>query len=190
MTPDADVTGWLNALKEGTVEALQPLWNVYYRRLVELAGRKLPAGVGVSDSEVASSAFHSFYRGLAAGRFPNLNDRFDFWHLLVFITGQKIADHLEHRNAIKRGRGFMRVNVRELQDLLSRDPTPEFAAAAAEQCQKWIARLDADGLGQIAVWKMEGHTHQEIASLSDCSLRTLTNKLELIRQILITEIGT
>jgi DNA-binding CsgD family transcriptional regulator len=44
-----------------------------------------------------------------------------------------------------------------------------------------------DGLGderlrQIAIWKMEGYTGEEIAAKLGCSPRTVANKIELIKR--------
>src|SRR5262245_17125282 len=37
------ITHWLAQLKEGNAEAVQPLWDRYFSRLVRLAGKKLCA---------------------------------------------------------------------------------------------------------------------------------------------------
>jgi ECF sigma factor len=35
------------------------------------------------EEDVVQNAFHSFFQGLARGRFPQLNDRDNLWRLLV-----------------------------------------------------------------------------------------------------------
>jgi hypothetical protein len=182
-----DVTHWLHLLQAGDATAAQPLWEEYYGKLVRLAHARLPGGGAVSDSEVAGSAFQSFCRGVLAGRFPNLDDRHDLWRLLVFITGQKVADHLERENARKRGGGFTRAGPAALEQVVGREPTPEFAAALAEEFQRLLDRLGDAQLRRIAQWKMEGYKNDEIATLAGCSRRTVTAKLELIRKILKAE---
>jgi hypothetical protein len=37
------------------------------------------------EEDVVQDAFHSFFRGVSAGRFPQLNDRDNLWRLLVAI---------------------------------------------------------------------------------------------------------
>ncbi|HKM53090.1 MAG TPA: ECF-type sigma factor, partial [Isosphaeraceae bacterium] len=68
-----------------------------------------------------------------------------------------------------------------LDQLPSPDPTPEFAAMVAEQYQRLLDLLGDKTLRSIAVWKLEGDTSEEIAGKLGCSLRTVANKLTLIR---------
>ena len=60
--------------------------------------------------------------------------------------------------------------------------TPEFAAQVAEECQRLLGLLPEE-LRRVAVWKMEGHTNDEIASSLDCALRSVERKLERIRNL-------
>jgi len=64
---------------------------------------------------------------------------------------------------------------------LSAQPTPEWAARAAEEFRRLLAMLDDDEQRRIAVWQMEGYTVEEIAGLLGCSGRTVARKLALIR---------
>src|SRR5205085_8308718 len=85
MSSEGSVTRWVTALKGGDAAAAQPLWERYHRQLVALARRKLEASRRrVADEEdVVQSAFHSFFKGVIRGRFPQLNDRDNLWRLLV-----------------------------------------------------------------------------------------------------------
>ena len=67
--------------------------------------------------------------------------------------------------------------------MVGEEPTPEFAAQVAEECRRLLDRLDDETLRQVAVWKMEGYTNDEIAGRLDCSRRTVTLKLDAIRVI-------
>ena len=52
---------------------------------------------GAADEEdVVLSAFDSFCRGAAQGRFPRLDDRNNLWSVLVTLTARKAADLIEH----------------------------------------------------------------------------------------------
>ncbi len=181
MTGRDEITHWLGLLKAGDYAAAQPLWERYYEQLVRYARAKLPPGGG--PSEVAASALASFCLGAAAGRFPKLDDRYDLWNLLVFITGRKVADHLERRAARKRGGDRTRVGDEALERAVGREPTPEFASMLADELDRLLGRLGDDQLVRIAVWKMEGYTNEEIATITGCSVRTVSNKLLLIRKI-------
>jgi RNA polymerase sigma factor (sigma-70 family) len=196
MSSGGSVTRWLAALKEGDAAAAQPLWERYHRQLVALARRKLDSSRrrAADEEDVVQSAFHSFFRGVARGQFPRLNDRDNLWRLLVVITARKALDQLAHDNARRRGGcaipGELRISPGEsgwgdsaIEQMVGAEPTPEFAAQVAEQCERLLDRLGDESLRQIAVGKMEGYTNDEIAGRLGCSRRTVTLKLEAIRII-------
>jgi DNA-directed RNA polymerase specialized sigma24 family protein len=178
------ITAWLARLKSGDDEALQPLWNRYYSEIVRLARRRLPRAGDLDSEVIAASAFHSFWRGARAGRFPQLRDRHDLWRLLIFITEQKIADSLERRNAQKRGGGRVNQGDEQMRDLTSSVPTPDFVLLMVEELEALLNCLGNEQLRKIAVWKMEGESNREIAKRLDCALRTVSYKLDLIRATL------
>jgi DNA-directed RNA polymerase specialized sigma24 family protein len=196
MSSGGSVTRWLAALKAGDAAAAQPLWERYHRRLVALARQKLQASRrrAADEEDVVQSAFHSFFQGVARGRFPQLNDRDNLWRLLVVITARKALDQLARENARRRGGcaapGELRIPSGEagwddsaVEQVVGEEPTPEFAAQVAEECQRLLDRLGDETLCQIAVWKMEGYTNDEIAGRLGCSRRTISLKLEAIRII-------
>lgn len=200
MPDSGSVTLWLGRLKDGDNDAVRPLWEAYFRRLVALARAKLRgASTRVADEEDAAlSAFDSFCRGAEQGRFPNLDNRDDLWRLLVTITARKAADHRQHQGRAKRGGGAVRGDsaVTSPQDdsdngwtqFAGTDPTPEFAAQTAEEYARLLARLPDDELRSIAVWKMEGRTNEEIAARLDCAIPTVERRLRLIRKTWSTEL--
>jgi RNA polymerase sigma factor (sigma-70 family) len=193
--PDDEVTRWLAGLAQGDHSAVERIWQRYYERLVRLARQKLgDASRRAADEEdVALSAFHSFYRGATEGRFPRLDDRHDLWKLLVTITSRKAVAQMRRGHRQKRGGGRVRgesVFVRRgdssrgagIAEILGPEPTPEVAALVAEQCGLLLQRLRDETLRQIALYKLEGYTNEEIAQLLDCAPRTVERKLARIRQ--------
>jgi DNA-directed RNA polymerase specialized sigma24 family protein len=182
MSSRGSVTHWISLLKAGEHAAAQPLWEAYCRRLAGLARRKLQAAPRrASDEEdVALSAFDSLCRGAGQGHFPQLRDRNDLWHLLVVITARKALQLARHECRQKRGGGKV-INDAELGAVVGQEPTPDFAAQVAEECRRLLDQLGDDQLRQIAVWKMEGHTNEEIASKLGCVARTVERRLEVIR---------
>ena len=92
MSQDGSITRWIGELQAGDPEAAQPLWERYFRHLVDLARRKLTnthPGVGDEEDDCdLNAAFDSFCRGLKRGRFPKLQDRDNLWKLLVVLTGR------------------------------------------------------------------------------------------------------
>jgi RNA polymerase sigma factor (sigma-70 family) len=197
MSSEGSVTRWVTALKDGDAAAAQPLWERYHRRLVGLAREKLRTARrrAADEEDVVQSAFHSFFQGVAKGRFPQLDDRDNLWRLLVVITARKALDQLSHEHAKRRGGGMLQGESRishgaavsddaaAIEQVVGDEPTPEFAAQVAEEYQRLLDLLEDDTLRRVAVWKMEGLTTDEIAEALDCSRRTVARKLETIRII-------
>jgi DNA-directed RNA polymerase specialized sigma24 family protein len=189
MSGDGSVTHWFRLLQEGDHDAAQPLWERYCSRLeavarTRLAGRRF----AVADSEdVALSAFDSLCRGLKRGCFPSLNDRDNLWKILVVITARKVAHLVRDEQCQKRG-GIGRpvpagAEAEELEQIIGQEPTPAFAAQAAEEYQRLLASLGDKELEQVAVWKMEGYTNTEIATKLGRSLRSVNRKIRVIRRL-------
>jgi len=195
------VTDWLARLPQGDQEAVRKLWQRYYPRLVGLALQQLRgAPARQADAEdVALSAFAGFCRGAERGRFPDLFDRDDLWRLLVVMTARKAANLVRDERRQKRGGGRV-VNFSDLPedrtgeeppfaDLLASEPDPRVAAQTAEECRRLLAALHDAGLRAVAVWKLEGHTNEEIAGLLGRSVPTVERKLRLIRKLWGGEAG-
>jgi RNA polymerase sigma factor (sigma-70 family) len=198
MSSVGSVTTWLEQLRAGDQAVAEQLWARYYPRLVGLASKKL-RGVPrrIADEEdVALSAFDSFCRGLAEGRFPKLEDRDNLWALLVVITAGKAADLRQHQGRQKRGGGKVggesvlddvfadAEGAAGINQVVGAEPTPELAAQVAEEFQRLLAMLPSDEVRRVAVWKMEGCTNDEIAARLPCSRATVERRLQLIRSVL------
>lgn len=184
--PDS-VTRWISNLKAGDAEAAERLWGRYFERLVGFAKVRL-GGVprGVADEEdVALSAFKSLCVGAAAGKFTQLRDRGNLWPLLAVLTAHKALDHRKSETREKRGGGVSAARPeRQIDpaDLLSREPTPEFAAEMVDECRHLLHLLEPE-LRSIALQKLEGEANVEIARRAGCGLRTIERRLEMIRRI-------
>jgi DNA-directed RNA polymerase specialized sigma24 family protein len=183
MSAPGSVTHWLGRLQAGDVAGAQRLWERYFQRLVGLArkklqGQKLCLG---DEQDIALSAFHSFCRAAEQGRFPQLSDRKDLWQILVMLTARKAWALVKHENRKKR---CVDANMTaDLEQVIGRDASPEFAAQMAEDFQVLLDKLEDDDLRQLALLKLEGWTNAEIAAKLECVLRTVERKLSLIRQI-------
>jgi DNA-directed RNA polymerase specialized sigma24 family protein len=202
MSSAGSVSHWIRLLKAGDHLAAQPLWEGYFQRLVRLARSRLQGlpRRAADEEDVALSAFESFCRGAEQGRFPQLADRDDLWQLLVVLTVRKAIDLREHEKCQKRGGGRVQdeaaftdtqsslTSVAGLEQIVGSEPTPEFAAQVAEECERLLALLDNDELRSLALWKMEGFTNEEIAGKLACVSRTVERKLRLIRNIWSREV--
>jgi DNA-directed RNA polymerase specialized sigma24 family protein len=190
MSVSGSVTQWLTQLKAGEGAAAQPLWERYFTRLVERARKRLVAvrTRAADEEDVALSAFDSFCRAAALGRFPRLEDRNDLWQLLLVLADRKAHDVAAHERRQKRGGGRVLDEAAlgdgaPLAHLVGPEPTPEFAAQLAEECGRLLAALGDADLRRVAVRKMEGCTLEEIAAEMGLVPRTVQRRLQLIRQI-------
>jgi RNA polymerase sigma factor (sigma-70 family) len=195
MNDPSSVTLWIDQLKAGEAsEAQERLWNRYFSRLVVVARGKLGAGPRrhADEEDVVLSAFSSFFEGVGAGRFPDLRDRNNLWPLLVRITARKALNQIRDGKVQKRGGGQVRgesvwpagegsARAVGIEQIIADDPTPQFAAQIAEQCQLLLSKLDPE-LRTIAGLKLEGYTTQEIANHLQTSPRTVERRLESIRR--------
>jgi DNA-directed RNA polymerase specialized sigma24 family protein len=188
MASEGSVTCWLEQLQAGDEAAAQPLWERYIRRLVGLARKKLRGqpGRAADEEDVALSAFDSFCRNAEQGRFPQLADRDSLWRLLMVITARKAAHLLRDEGRKKRG-GAPTADL-SLDEILSREPTPEFAAEAAEEYRRLLDGLGDPELVSVAVWRMEGYSVEEIAARLGYAPRSIKRKLQLIRGLWEKEI--
>jgi DNA-directed RNA polymerase specialized sigma24 family protein len=189
MAPDGSVTRWLGQLQGGNAEAARKLWERYFRRLVRLARQRLhgAARQAADEEDVALSAFDSFCRHAEAGRFPDLTDRESLWRLLMILTTRK-ASHLRRDQGRQRRGGDVTTlsqseEDRLLDDALSREPSPDFAAQVAEEYQRLLRALGDSTLEALALGRMEGYTARELASRMDLAPRTITRKFQIIRAI-------
>jgi DNA-directed RNA polymerase specialized sigma24 family protein len=193
MSPlEGSVSHWLGPLQEGNPDAAQKLWECYFDRLIDLARKKLRALPHREAAEdVALSAFDSFCRGAGRGRFPQLADRDNLWRLLVVITARKAARFKRDANRQKRsgravevGMGRLDADMEtHLEQIVDREPTPEFAAQAADECRHLMRLLGDPELESIALLRMEGCTVEEIGKRLDYVPRTIKRKLRLIRSL-------
>jgi DNA-directed RNA polymerase specialized sigma24 family protein len=202
MTPHGSVSVWIERLKQGESAAATPLWRGYFERLVRLAQRKLSGmpSAGTDGEDVALSAFNSFCRGVAEGRFPDLDDRDDLWQVLIMLTARKAINLRKRERALKRGgRRVQQVSplaasedseADAFAEVMGREPTPELAAQVAEECRRLLDQLSDAELRAVAVAKMEGYSNAEIAERLGLSLATVERKLGLIRKAWQREVAS
>jgi RNA polymerase sigma factor (sigma-70 family) len=178
-SPNAQsVTRLIRAAQQDRASAVGPLLAVYFERLVQLARRRLQdlPGMANYDEDLALRSFYSVYRRVRDPERPlQLAGRDDLWRLLAARTISRAID------LIRRHRPGEVPGEDNLEQLLTREPTPEEAAATADECRRLLGLLEEPELRQIALWKVEGYTNEEIASRLDCVPRTVERKVRRIR---------
>jgi len=185
MSSDGSVSRWLNRLLTGDRNAVQPLWELYFHRLVTMARQKLrdlPRTVA-DEEDVALSAFDSFCRRAEQGKFPRLDDRNDLWQVLLMITGRKACDLIEHERREKRDRRRAQsLDAADFREPPSAEPDPAAAVEVAEETRRLLGLLKREQQRVIAVRKLEGYTNEETAAMVGCALSTVERELKLIRR--------
>jgi DNA-directed RNA polymerase specialized sigma24 family protein len=196
MPSDESVTRWLIQLQAGDRAAVRRLWECYFPRLVALAHEKIRGlpGAAADGEDVALSAFASFCRHAERGRFPDLLDRGGLWGLLLVITSRKAAhlwrdQHRQKRGGAMAGEGESRTGRARLEEILSREPTPAFAAEVADECRRLLRRLGDPELETVALLRMEGYTTNEIAEKLNRAPRSVRRKVQLIQDLWEKEVA-
>jgi DNA-directed RNA polymerase specialized sigma24 family protein len=201
MPDDAgSITRWYEALKTGDRQAAGPLFNRYFGRMIRLARAALCSGArdlaAADEEDAALSAFESFCTGAENDRFPQVDGRDDLWRLLAIITVRTARAQARRQRRLKRGAGLVRRetdlagsragSAGILDSALAREPEPEFTAAAQEELRRLLDLLGDDTLRQLAIWRMEGYTCDEIAQKFGCTRRTVARQVGLIRKLWCT----
>ncbi len=195
MSSDGTVTHWVRQLQSGDQDAARQLWWRYYQELVTLARAKLGSTPRrVSDEEdVALSVMRCLYDGAARGQFPKLVNRQELWQLLAAITTRKVIDHQRRLTMQKRGGGLVRGDSAlrgsngersdaGFDEILSDEVTPEVLAIASEEFQRLMTLLHDERLRQIAQFKLDGFTNEEIGQQLALTARSIERKLQQIRK--------
>ena len=171
------VTLWIRsleaAMRRRRGEALAPLLRGPRPAGPGPAPRARPRAVA-DEEDAALSAFDSFCRGAARGRFPRLDDRDDLWRLLVVITERKAARPGRARARQKRGGGRV-LGIARLADADGGRGAWRRVAGAGADAR--VRRHGGRGVppparpaprrrrsGEVARLKMEGYTNEEIAA--------------------------
>ena len=181
---DENTTEWITRLKSGDESAMEELVDAFYDRLVRLAKHRM---VGmppqVADDEGAViSALRSFFSCIEDGQFSRVQDDHDLWRVLATITARK---------AIRQCRVYLKQsgeggNIKrdfDLQNLVSREPSPEAESQMIEEFQRRIDSLEDATLRDVVFLKLEGFDAKEIAEKLSLHVRYVQRKLKLVESI-------
>jgi RNA polymerase sigma factor (sigma-70 family) len=198
---DESITQWLARLQVRPDDSLAQQ-RLLSRCLDDLVGyvrgqlRNSPKRIA-DEEDVALEVLAGLFHGIRDARFTKLNDREDLWQVLRMLARRRAVDQLRFDQSPKRR--ALGESVLATADLSSGDghplqqvPDDEVTPALAVQlheafCQR-LQRLDLPQYGvyqlrQIAIWKLDGETNEEIARRLGCVTRTVERRLDLIRKI-------
>jgi DNA-directed RNA polymerase specialized sigma24 family protein len=191
MFNDGSITVLLHSLKGGFAEdAAQQIFQRYISKLESTARAKI-AGLRLhdrDDQDVAQLVMEQFFFAVRNGRFPRLQDRHDLWQILLVILERRVIDLRRRPPEPLCGESCLAPpaenysRCERMGALPSFEPTPDMIVQLEEELRHRLQQLP-EGLRQTAVWKLEGHSNAEIATLLKRSVKRVEAKLKLIREL-------
>ena len=186
------VTVWLRQLATGDQEAAKKLWDRYGPELVELSRRRFGGVLSALEDEedLVQSVFKALWVGATDGRLDGVQGREHLWWLLLKITRRKALNRHAYNARQKRSHNPISLSGLPTDDSIasadrvadSDQPPPDLLFILAEEQDRLLAMLRDDVLRQIAIWKLDGHTHEDIAQKLGVTTRTVVRKFNLIRE--------
>jgi RNA polymerase sigma-70 factor (ECF subfamily) len=178
----------LGRWQQGDQQAAAELFRSYATRLAALVRKRMTGKFAqrVDPEDIVQSACRSFFVSAKAGRFDVQNGG-DLWRLLVAITLHKVYRRVQQGKTAKRDlsreQNFgSEDSLQGLQrDLFGRDPSPEEAAAVADQLVELMQRLEPIER-RVLEFRLQGCTAEEIAAEVGCSVRTVRYALSEIKR--------
>jgi len=184
----------IDRVKAGDSAAAQSLWNLYHPAVLRLLRKRLPAHRrrAFDEEDVAASAFLSFFDGLAADRFPDLQEPDNLWNLLAVIAGRKAQAYMRFHGSQKRGgtnlRGESAFAAADdparhgIEQVGTSQDSPASVVEFVDEVDNLLAALKDEQLQAIAVLKLDGCSIAEIATEMEITQRAVQRRLALIRQ--------
>jgi DNA-directed RNA polymerase specialized sigma24 family protein len=173
-------------------QAARLIWGRYFPELLVLARNNLNRRIRRREDEedVLQSMYKSFCLRQQRGLF-DLVGRDSLWNLLVKITLRKTRNtakkHLRGKRNVGREDSIAHDDDAEtaqwaLEQMHAAAPSPAEAALLNEALEQRLEALDSPELQQIALWRLEGYSNQEIAARLDRTERSVERKMERIRR--------
>jgi RNA polymerase sigma-70 factor (ECF subfamily) len=174
-------------LRQGDDEAAAQVFELYARRLIDLARSQLSNQLRrkLDPEDVAQSALKSFFLGVHHGKI-SLSDWDGLWSLLVIITVRKCRKQVVYyrraRRAVAREvPALADDNERRLAaEALARDPSPDEAAQFIETLDEALCGFDAIDR-QVLLQALRGDKPAEISETLGITQRRTYRVLERVR---------
>lgn len=177
MAEQNSVTEWIHAIRRKDDVAAGALWNRYFDRLMHIARSRmtnLPRST-YDEEDAALSTFRVLYGKLQQGNYGELGSRDELWNLMLKILIRKVGHRVVYEETEKRTPPGP---PGHLADARASATNP-----MASECSELLSKLSSVDLEQVAIWKLEGYTNDEIALKLNRTRRTVQRMLELIRSI-------
>ncbi len=163
-------------------EAARELWERFCGDLRRCSLKRLRSmlatGAVADEEDVALRAFTKVWVGIKRGQLK-VEGRIDLWKLLRWGARCEAINQAGRRpkdlgvGGSGGGEGP--------ENLPAGESTPVFLMLAEEGCRRLLDLLGEELLRRIALWKLVGHTSDEIARKLGCSIAKVERKLAKIR---------
>ena len=185
---DADsigsVTGLIGRVKKQDSVAAHELWRRYFTQLHHVAKKNFGDSHSpeADEEDAASMAFHAMLDGFKSGRFAKINNRDEFWRMVVTITKRNVVKIQRRNKTLKRGGDKRKAGERpeELQDRKDRDS--EALVDLSDTIRSVVAGLPNENCRQVFFLRIAGHNISEIVEETGLSERTVKRQLDTIRK--------
>lgn len=169
--------------RDGDDDAATEIFERYLERLTALAHARLSKALRrkVDAEDVVQSAYRSFFRGAAAGKFDSQGDG-KLWSLLAKITLRKVYRQAERH-------GTAKADMRREQsdrtldgipiDRVGKTPSPAEVTGIADEVQSVLAEL-SDRQRQMLELHLQGQPIQDVARTTQRSTKTVQRLLSTV----------
>jgi DNA-directed RNA polymerase specialized sigma24 family protein len=182
ISSDGSITGYIHEIERGgnRDEAARLLWERFAAELARYAVRRLrlmhvPRAVA-DEEDVVERAFTKVFHGIESGQLK-LQGRTDLHRLLLAATAREAINLLQRIHRSDRGLDYLVTN-----ELVGDEQAPDLSMLALEACRDLLNLLGEKDLRRVALWKLAGHSNDEIQAHLGCSLAKLERKINRIRR--------
>jgi RNA polymerase sigma factor (sigma-70 family) len=197
------VTRLIRDLEDGNTDALNSLYKRYFKQLTDVADNRLSrqAGPIVDGEDVALTVLMRLSENVRnAENKGKLPDRESLWLFMLAILHSIVVDLKRRNYAWKRGKG----SVHSLSDFVQRNedgrspidiadttPSHEKLAILRDSVDYLLnQKLKVETTRSVAMLKLEGYSHQEIADKVGMDVKTVSRKMKRIQEVWMQELGT
>ena len=175
--------------QSGSQDAARVLLARYEVRLVGLVAARLNRRYrdSIAPEDVVQSAMGSFFRVTKAGTKPSiqLDSTASAWNILATFTRRKLSRALERESAYKRGGGWDRAPLDELEVNLRAQPSQ---ADVDDMLTDLDSMLKVDQ-SQLLELLLAGTTQKEIADHLGVDERTIRRRLTALRELVSQQLA-
>jgi len=193
------VSSWIRKLEKGDQTAAYRLWDRYGEALQRIARSKFGPALNATfdEQDLAQSVFMALWKNAESGRLEQIKDRHELWWLLLEITRRRALSRMEYNQAAKRlpesgnakSASSSSGDIDPLANIADpRELSPEVISILTEEHERFMSLLRDDTMRSIARLHLEDFSLEEIAIRVDVSVRTITRKLKIIRDIWAKEL--